>query len=257
MKKIIITMLFAGLSLSGCVGTDVGNPQEEGTAEVEIDVKGYDGSAPNALTLPSGLRIDSAWISMSQFEFRRAEECSAPGDVFEQPILVDVISNETVTERPMFTTPAGDYCRLDAGFIPWSGTVPAGAPAGIQGNSVVIEGARSDGTEFVVRSDMDMSLQMNAADASFALEDGPEKLIIGFAVDEWFNETTLDAIDSGGNTIEISPNSNPAVYGQFNAALRRSSRLFRDENADNALDMAERTEALARGADGSMPSNGQ
>ncbi|MGM0557953.1 MAG: hypothetical protein ACQEVA_16325 [Myxococcota bacterium] len=245
MKRLLYSLLFIGVALSGCVGTDVGNPQEP--SEVELDVKGYDDSNPNALTLPSGLRIDSAWLSMNQFEFRRGENCGSSTGVVEQPILVDVISNETVTERPMFTTPAGDYCRFDAGFVPWSGDVPEGAPADMAGYSVLIEGARSDGTEFVVRSDMDMPLQLASQNSAFALREGPESLLIGFALNEWFNETTLDNIEANGEQIVIDSNSNASIYGQFNAALRRSSGLFRDENADNALDMSERASELARG----------
>ncbi len=247
MKRLLLPcMLAVCLGLAGCVGTDVGNPQDE-SAEVELDVKGYDGSDPNALTLPSGLRIDSAWISLSQFEFRQANACTTSGDVVEQPILVDLISNQTATDRPLFSIPAGDYCRLDAGFVPWSTDVPEGAPSDIAGYSVVIEGARADGTEFTVRSDMDMALQLNAQNGAFGLEIGAQSLIIGFAVDEWFNETALDAIDAGGSEIVINPSNNPAIYGQFNAALRRSGRLFRDANADHALNMSERAEALARG----------
>lgn len=246
MKRLISICIVACVALTGCVGTDVGNPQE-GTSEVQLDAKGYQAAESNALTLPSGLRIDSAWISMSQFEFRSGNGCETPSDVFDQPLLVDVISNETVTPLPMFELPAGDYCRLDAGFIPWDADVPEGAPDAIQGNSILVTGARSDGTEFVVRSDMDASLRLDAQDDSFALTDGPEALIIGFAFDEWFNENTLDAIDAGGQEIVIDTNSNPAIYGQFNAALRRSSGLFRDDNADGALGMSERGRALARG----------
>lgn len=246
MKRLISICIVACVALTGCVGTDVGNPQE-GTSEVQLDAKGYQAAESNALTLPSGLRIDSAWISMSQFEFRQANDCTASGDVVEQPILVDLISNQTVTDRPVFSTPAGDYCRLDVGFVPWTTEVPEGAPAEIAGYSVVIEGARSDGTEFVVRSDMDMSLQLNAQNGAFGLARGTQSLIIGFAIDEWFNETTLDAIDPDGSEIVIDSANNPSIYGQFNAALRRSGRLFRDANADHDLNMSERAQALARG----------
>jgi hypothetical protein len=247
MKRLLFVLLFVGATLPGCVGTDVGNPE----TDVEVDVKGYDDSdtAPNALTLPSGLRIESAWISMSQFEFRRGEDCSKSTDIVDQPILVDVIANQTVSERPMFSTDAGDYCRLDAGFVPWETDVPEGAPDAIEGYSVVVEGARADGTDFIVRSDMDMPLQLADQNSVFALREGTERLIIGFAVNEWFNENLLDMIDADEEPIIIDSSSHPAVYAQFNNALRRSSRLFRDSNADNALDISELASALARGND--------
>ena len=255
MKRLILTLLFAGLALSSCVGTDVGNPQE---SDVEIDVKGYESTNASALTLPSGLRIDSAWISLSQFEFRPADDCDARATVVEQPILVDVISNQTVTERPTFSTDAGQYCRLDASFIPWSGDVPEGAPDAIVGQAIVVEGARADGTEFVVRSDMDIQLRMNATNNAFALDEGTEKLIIGFAIDEWFNESALDAIDPADEPIIIDQGSNTAVWAQFNAALRRSSRLFRDDDGDNEIGMSERADELARGeAASEQANNGQ
>jgi hypothetical protein len=241
--------------MPGCVGTDVGNPQDG--SEVELDAKGYESINTSALTLPSGLRIDSAWISLSQFEFRSSQDCASSQAVFDQPILVDVIANQTVTDRPQFTVPAGDYCRLDAGFIPWSGDVPDGAPESISGYSVVVEGARADGAEFIVRSDMDMSLILNARSGAFALSDGAESLIIGFAVDMWFNENTLDAIDAGNGRIEIDPGTNPNVYNQFNAALRRSAHLYRDANRDNALGMSERAQALARGNNPGSGTGGQ
>jgi hypothetical protein len=254
-RRLFPWIILVCLVLPGCVGTDVGNPQDG--SEVELDAKGYESTNTSALTLPSGLRIDAAWISLSQFEFRSSEECATQEAVVEQPILVDVIANRTVTERPRLSVPPGNYCRLDAGFIPWSGDVPDGAPESVSGYSVVVEGARADGAEFILRSDMDMSLILNARNGAFALSDGAESLIIGFAVDMWFNENTLDAIDAGDGRIEIGPNSNPSVYNQFNAALRRSAHLYRDANRDNALGMSERAEALARGRDPGAGNNGQ
>ena len=247
MRYLLSAIFILALALGGCVGTDVGNPGE-GAAEVELDARGYDSqSNPGSLTLESGLRIDSAWLSMDGYQFKGGEGCENTTDAIEKPILVDVVSNTTVTETPSFDISVGDYCELDIAFVPWSGDVPDGAPAQMQGLSILVEGARSDGTEFVLRSDADNFIQLAAQNNVFALNEGREPLIVGFAIDEWFNEQTLDIIDAGGSSIEIDAEANTSVLAQFQGDLRRSGRLFRDDDANGMLSFAERMQALARG----------
>jgi hypothetical protein len=233
---------------SSCVATDVGNPQD-GKVDVKMDFTGYEQARESALTLDSDARIDTAWIVLSQFRFQSAEECGGetPYDVTEA-VVIDLLASEPSYRAPMFTKPAGDYCKLDIGFgSVTADQLPEAAPAGLAERSVLVEGARSDGVEFRIEAGFEGIFHLNGSLQSFKLEETSKHLIVGFALNEWLNEPKLDAVRDE-DPIIIDAQTHPEMLADFKAAVWRSARLFRDRNDNRRLDAAEQGEAVARGA---------
>ncbi|QDG50924.1 hypothetical protein FIV42_09315 [Persicimonas caeni] len=259
MKRITLhILLLVALLVPSCVGTDVGNPQDE-QANVELEVAGYTETRSGALTLEDGLRIDTAWIVLSQFRFRSVDDCedeTLPYDVTD-PVVVDLLADQPTYDAPLFTKPAGDYCKLDVGFSQVDAdALPAGAPGELAGLSLFVEGARADGVEFRIEADLDDKFHLSGVLEDFELV-GDQHLIVGFALDEWINESQLDNV-SDQDPIVISSEENPEMMGSFKASIKRSARLFRDENNNRRLDANEKGQAIASSAQQNNPgTNGQ
>jgi hypothetical protein len=236
------------LAITSCVATDVGNPEDE-KVDVELDFSGYEQTQAGALTLESDARIDSAWIVLSQFRFQSKSACGEEGPFdATEPVVIDLLASEPTYELPMFTKKAGDYCKLDIGFsnVP-AEELPESAPAGLADQSVYVTGARSDGVEFRIEAEFDTLFHLNGALQSFKLEQGSNHLIVGFALDAWLNEPKLDAV-RGEDPIIINATTRPEMLADFEAAVGRSTRLFRDRNENRRLDADEQGEVMAAGA---------
>ncbi len=242
---ILLLLLIAAPS---CVGTDVGNPQQD-KADVELEFAGYAETQQSALTLESDLQIERAWIVLSQFRFQSESECGTDGPFdATEPVVVDLLADEPSYEAPIFTKPAGDYCKLDLGFTSLEADqLPEGAPSDLAGLSVLVEGQRADGVEFRFEGEFDELFHLNGAVQSFRLEEGRQHLIVGFALNEWINESKLDRIEDEA-PILINSESNSEFLGDFSASVKRSANLFRDENGNRRLDADERGQAIASGA---------
>lgn len=259
MRPTTVHMLVATMFLAmSCVGTDVGNPQDE-PAQIELEFAGYAETQAGGLTLESGLRIDSVWMVLSQFRFRSVDDCETealPYDITE-PVIVDLLAGEPTYEAPTFTKPAGEYCKLDIGFSRVSAdALPDSAPRELAGLSVLVEGARADGVEFRIEADMDDEFELKGALKDFELT-GEQHLIIAFALDTWLNEAQLDNVNDQ-DPIVINAQQNSELMGSFRASLKRSARLFRDNNNNRRLDANEKGQAIASSAQQSNPSsNGQ
>lgn len=249
MKRITLHILLAIMLLApSCVGTDVGNPQDEPT-QVELDFTGYAETQSGALVLESNARIDTAWVVLSQFRFRNVDDCETedlPYDVTE-PVVVDLLADEPTYLSPVFAKPAGEYCKLDVGFATVDAeALPDSAPAGLAGVSVLVEGVRADGVEFRIEAGVDDDFELKGALHDFELV-GEQNLIVAFALDGWLNESQLDKID-GQDPIVISETQNAELMGSFRSSVKRSARLFRDENNNRRLDANEKGQAIASSA---------
>ena len=246
--------MLATFLVAGCVGTDVGNPQDEPEqkAEVELRFAGYQETERGALELAGGAQVDSAWIGLGQFRFRRATRCEEDGalDVAE-PIAVDLLADQPSYDPPMFTKPAGDYCQLDLGFAHIGAqTLPSNAPEALVDNSMVVEGQRSDGVRFKVHSRLDKQFYLQRALSNFTLEEGQQTLIVGFALNRWINTRKLNAIE-GEDPILIDEDHHPDLLAEFQDAVQGSADLYEDANRNGRLDGDEQRDSMAQGGQSS------
>jgi hypothetical protein len=243
-----VTAAFLGaalMSIAGCVGTEVGNPQED--ASVSVEFKGVEQPRPSALTLSSGVRIDEAWLVFSESSVELASSCDEDDEIdVDQPFVVELVSGSELPTPNMFTRPRANYCRFELEVAALTvDELPAGVPDDLDATSLWVRGARADGTPFVLRSQVETTIEL-AGD--IALTGDRESLIVAFAVDRWFEDAGLDAAE-GTDEIAIDDENNVDVLEAVNGNIAGSALLLRDSNDDGAAQASELAAPIADSAD--------
>ena len=110
--------LIACLALTGCVGTDVGNPEapteEEGT-EFVFTTEVVNDPTLSGLTV-RGATLNEAWVTIDSVELRR--DCSASNaEIFDGPFFIDLLAEEKMPIPVELGTQ--DYCRLTINLSPF------------------------------------------------------------------------------------------------------------------------------------------
>lgn len=150
--------------------------------------------------------------------------------------------------------PSDTYCRIELRLEKLASNIEGGSS--IFGNSVFIEGARSDGVPFQVKFEADEELKLENETSGFQILPalGLDKFFVAFDLDLWFSGVNL--FDSG---IEISTDGNgdPIIFidNNHNTEIREiiidnlelSSDLFEDQDDDGELDSDEQDDSLAEG----------
>ncbi|MFW5968151.1 MAG: hypothetical protein ACOCV2_11565 [Persicimonas sp.] len=247
----IVGVLALLLGSGACVGTDVGNPGDE-EAEVEMHLDGYDSSSDEqALKLPENTKLESAWVVTDEFQFQEADAC---GDNDEpdrtEPLVVDLLAEEPSYEPPLLTTPAGEYCRLDVGLAAeGSSELPDDAPEALDGHGLVIEGQRADQVDFRIEIALEEDVTLEGLDEGFELVEDRQSLIVGFAINDWLDESELNGLGQpDGDVLVIDETSHPDFVDDVSQAIPDSAGLFEDTNENGQLEEEERGNAVARGA---------
>ncbi len=256
-RPALLLVIFA---LSACVGTDVGNPQDEPEedAEVELHFSGYEQTTSNALVLEERTRIDSAWIVLDEFQFQQSSNCGEDGERnVTEPLVIDLLAGEPTYEPPFFIKQVGEYCRLDIGFARvGADQLPRSAPERLADHAIVVEGERADGVAFSIQGDFDDRLHLTGALQSFELEEGRQSLIVGFALNAWIDEGELGDIEDE-DPIVIDSANHRELLDDFYKEVKRSAGLFRDENDNAKLDPDEQRDSMAEGRDEIPDNNGR
>ncbi|MGM0557869.1 MAG: hypothetical protein ACQEVA_15900 [Myxococcota bacterium] len=248
MRWKIAYVLAGSLLMASCVGTEVGNPQDE-NADVSVQFTGVEQPPPNALTLSSGVRIDEAWLVFSEASVELASQCDEDGEIdVEQPFAVELVGGSELPAPNMFTRPQGSYCRFELELDALDAAdLPEDVPAELVNTSVLVRGARADGTPFELRSTTDESI---AIEGDFAFDRTEESLLVAFALDRWFADAGLDAL-TATDPIVIDDEVNSTVLEIINESIPKSALLIRDENRDGAAQPSELAAPLADSAEDS------
>jgi hypothetical protein len=234
-KAFIGAAMIVGASFyPGCMGTDVGNPQD---VDVELEFAAFDELDRRALTLASGVTIDEAWFVFDRIELREAARCEDEGDIVSRaPIVANLVAPYQVLGATTFATTAGAYCRLELDLDDIAPSeLPTGAPSMLAGHSVYVVGRRADGIAFELRARLGDRLRLDAQARPFTLEGAKAALELGFAANHWFDVSALDAIEAAEGPIRISDDENEEVFDGFREALKTSARLFRKGDRETSL----------------------
>ncbi len=238
-------MLFS-IWLTGCVVTDVGNPQTTTPQETKTPLKlvAYDSSPktelPNALTLANGLEVTHAWVSIDELQAKSCDvDGGEPADVTFAPFFVNLLTGQAFPE-PINLASGDTFCELSMELKASDDVLPGGVPADMRGLSVMIRAVRTDGTPVHVRADFSETLRLKGEVNLRSLD----ALLVGFAANEWFDED-VQTLPAENGVVLVDPDTNADTYESFRDSFKNSSRLFRDEDRNGELDDDEDENALA------------
>jgi hypothetical protein len=219
--------------VAGCPITETGNPEFDARLSLRAtstDPATVDIAAPEGTT-----SVVSAWLAVDRVRFVRGAACDTPGDEEIEvpgPFVTDAAAPvaDAITAR----LPSDDYCRvrmrLDAA------TDIGSAPDALLGHSILVTGARADGTPWQIRTTERFDAEVRAA-GPITLSEASTSLIVAFDVATW-----LQGVDLGGATvgddgvIHIEEDQNEALLELFEEQLEEAVELEHDSDDDGELD---------------------
>lgn len=244
--------LALAIGAAGCLGTDVGNPQDghrdTGPTGEEVDVEvRFEGlrkrPTPNQLTLSGGLEIEAAWVVFERFGLRRVGDCNREASMISAgPVAVNLVGDGGEALLPGRSP--GEYCGFDAELAP----LPAGeggdeVPDALEGRSILIRGRVDGGPAFELRDQIEFDLELGRPGGTFAIEADARSHLLTFVLESWLEAGDLRELE--GDPAVIDADRHADLLVDFREAFRESAYLFRDANADGELQSGERGKVLA------------
>lgn len=217
MKRLIPILILA----SGCVGTDVGNPQDKNDVDVTITLETDFQTTTQALEA-EGFSIIEANATL--FAVELSKSCDADESALTQgPFPVGLLNAESI---PVETQGPGTYCKATFSFG------EANKPLE---NWLEISGTLPDEREFRIEAKRSEKLNFNGRE-SFVVDEDGASFNLSFEALNWLKDAALP----DENPVIISDNSNAALYNQFRQYFREQSKLYKDTNRDNIIGPDER-----------------
>lgn len=231
-------------SLTGCAGTDVGNPVDMDFTLYDTRDPGGGGALRARPAVDEGLVITDAWVSVDRIRLRDAAACDGSAEIeVLGPIAVNLRAPGAPAALTGIEVPSLAYCRFEFRWSPLPEPV-AGAPADLLDTSIYLAGTRGDGTTFVVRSDRSDELRLDARNGSFTLDTTTTGLFVGFDVATVFDGVALDtATISSDGTIHIEDGDNANLLALIEDNIDTAAMLFDDDDGDGELGEVERDNA--------------
>lgn len=233
----------AALGCSGCAGTETGNPVQ---VELRADAHSSD---PAAVAVGDGgaVVVTEAWLALDPIRLSPTFDCFETVAIGSADFgTADHAAAGAVLE--IFEVDEAGYCRAVVPFVPAAAPLPDGAPAELEGSSIVIRGQlAASGTPFRLVSRMERSIDVRTLDSGFLLEPDQPGLFLGFDVATWFAAVDLAGAELDGEGVAvIDEGSNAELLGAFESDLAAGIELYRDLDRDGSVDAPE-DELLARG----------
>jgi hypothetical protein len=200
----------------------------------------------------AAVRIDAIWIALQDARVWPRTSCKRSS---AKAVISGTFTAELISKLVHGSAPAeldlGRYCAFEVQLRRSRGKV-AGAPADLRGASIVIEGRRADGAQFVLRARLETAPLLRANELEgFTVGDARTSWIVGVDVARWLSgvdlgsaETTADGED---RKVRIDDKTNAELLDRFNANVAGGFALFADRNADRNLDPDERATPIAVG----------
>lgn len=217
-------ILFA-VSMTGCVGTDVGNPQDS-TDGSELLI----GTDPELETTVQGLtyrgiELDSAYVLVESVDLKA--DCENEGETLrtDGPFVVDLLA-PTKTRIPLRDDGGEEFCQLRLHFSP---TKDQSVPAGLAGHWLAVEGTLSDGSPFSITATRSERLQFVGRAAPISLEAG---LLANLSLVNWIAEN-LDGLDEAVSLDDDTPGQ---LQNALRLEIRTRSRLYLDTDKNGKVD---------------------
>ena len=188
----------------------------------------------------TGIRIDEAWVSVGEVEFELAAECDRDLEVefTLPPRAVDLAS--VAPEVEPLDLPGDDYCRVEFSLAPPQLPLPVGAPAELQGHTIVLIGSTEDGTPFELVSAAEFELEVRPGGGFIVPGDALRRFVLSFDAATWLGGAGLESGSTAADgVIHVSDAQNEAILDAFEERLEGSADLVNDRNGNAVLDAGE------------------
>lgn len=225
--------MFAVLALSGCVATDVGNPQTEPEVEAEVTLEAFEEELPNALNLDDGIELTHIWVATDRIDLTACESADSEAELedesedapseFVEPTVTDLLTGTSFPASPILALRGSNHCGFELRARPLlASELPAGAPADVAGASFVVRGLRKDGAPFLLRTTEAHEFELEGDIRLSA--DTRRRLSVGFAVNGWVRQADIGPLQ--GDPIRIDDETNTELLERFEDLVGESMRVF-------------------------------
>jgi hypothetical protein len=243
------SVVFVCTWLVGCgpsAGTDVGN------GRTGFNLQGYeqvDGAAApstsEGITLSTGVVVESLYMVVDKIRLVPGTNCSEDdGAEFDLagPLVANLVGAGVFGGVPQFETAVGSFCEFEMDFhrLEADDTVPAASPDALVDRSILMYGTTLSGDRFTVESELNEEFKLDAKDGAFTLDASQHSLVLAFEIGSWVASLDLDTLGPGD--IAINSSDNQDRLNDFEDAVKRSAKLFRDGDKDGELDENERAD---------------
>jgi hypothetical protein len=233
----------AAIGGTGCAGTETGNPFQ---VELRADAHSSD---PAAVAVGAGgaVVVDQAWLALDPMVWFPSFDCvgTIAGESADFGTADHAAAGAVLEEFELSET---TYCRALLPFVPAAAPLPDGAPADLEGSSVVITGeVVASGTPFRLVSRLERTVDIRKVGQGFELDADRPGLFLGFDVATWFAGVDLASAELDGDGVAvIDETTNAELLSAFESDLAAGVELYRDLDQDGSVDAPD-DELLARG----------
>lgn len=229
----------AAACLCACVGgTETGNP----AVPVSIAL-GIRSSDPSVVALRGGSSssvIDEAWVAFDDPLFLGKGKCGMVDDIAMRGPTLIAADLAAPDGRIDLEVEPGTSCGM---WVPINGRtakadLPKGAPPELAMASIVLRGARADGTPFILEHDEQDELEVVATKGTFDVSELGPTLFLAFDVANLMMDVDLDSVDPDADgLIRINgTDTNMDLHEAFDKQLECSLELYQDEDGNGELD---------------------
>lgn len=250
----------ANNSNSGTVSTSLvmtSSSQASTVASYKIQHPWLSMFMPSAEALPTPALTDSsgatvtmskAWIAIKEIEFKATETADSGESAeveFQGPYVLDLLS-PSPSALGTADVPAATYRRIKM-KLEKTATLPADAPAGLNGNSIYFEAtvagnqitySADDGTEFQIGGAGGVDLSSSA------------NLLVAIKVSDLFKMINLSGINSniaisssnrvaGSNLCPLIDASAADLYTCFRKGFEKAGKFGKDDDGDHEMEAGE------------------
>lgn len=233
------TWTLLALGALGCAGTETGNPSIDG--QLALGAHSSDPALVAVRDPAGGIVVDAAWLSLGPVELLRGPDCAKPQRHESVALGAADHSGPKAAILNLEIQP-GVYCGLTLSFT----ADPSPPSDAASGAPIHIAGRLPDSTAFTITLERDRVITVPARDGGFLLEADDAALLVGFDVAQWLGALSfLSAALETDGSIRIDDSRNPELLAAFEGALATGIEVYRDRDADGALDTT--PELVARG----------
>ncbi len=241
MKRLRLFAFCALQCLCGCESTGVGNPGLSVTAQSAVLPE------PEAVDPAERLSgLTHAVLALGELRWLACDSALAPA-VMPGPFVVDLVSGDTRPAFPSISIPEGGFCGVD---VPLT---TAASDVLMQGKSVLVSGARGDGTLFILYAAMPGTIRVRPYPSGTIWDaNNAVSVVLALRPARWLTQTEIDAEPSESlgtrrRVIAIDVNRHPVLYQAIRNRLGARSTLNTDLDENGRLDPSDEAAFIGLG----------